>query len=193
MPRSPARSRRGCFRLPGRRPDRIGPGRILGHAFSRGHGDALGAQQLRSAGLDRPDRRRCDPRGQTDDQSVGEPLARPRRGRAEPPELLPGPADLFARVRRTRTVRRARRAALRGRDSRHFARWPGTNLQFRPRRGREDRGDAGTLLDALRECLGRDHPDLHRRRSARAHAYDKRCSRQLRNQPLRSQVRRPVG
>jgi len=38
-----------------------------------------------------------------------------------------------------------------------------------------------------------DHPDLHRRRSARAHAYDKRRSRQLRNQPLRSQVRRAVG
>ena len=193
MPCSPARSRRGSFRPPGRRSDRIGPGRILRHAFNRGHRDALGAQQLRSAGLDRPDRRRCDPRGQTADQSVGDPLAGPRRGRAKPPELLTGSADLFARVRLARAVRRSRRAALRGRHPRHFPGRPRTDLQLRSRLGREDRGDAGTLLDTLRERFWRGDPGIHRKRSARAHARAERRGRELWNQPLRSQVRRPIG
>ena len=51
----------------------------------------------------------------------------------QPPELRAGPADLDPRLRRALDLRRARRAPVRRRHSRHHARRPGPGLALRPR------------------------------------------------------------
>jgi len=117
------------------------------------------------------DRRRCDPRGQTHDQICPRPVAGTRRGRAEPPEH-PGPC----RYRRAASGHARSSASVAFgstlTDPRHFARRQG-RPQLRSRLGRKDRGDAGAVLDALRNASGgssRSSPKT----SARAHAHAER-------------------
>ena len=151
-------------RLAGLRQGAGRTGRSTGAACAgRGDGDPHRGVAVRPAGVDRPHRRRRDPRRPPAGQHLREPRRRRRPARARPPELCAGRADLGARLRRPLDLRHPRRAPLRRRHPGDAARRPGPDHQRRPRLGRQHRGPARPVLGALRQLLGRRHPGVHRR------------------------------
>ena len=143
-----------------------------------------------AAGVDRPHRRRDDPRRPPAGQHLREPRRRPRAARARPPELRAGRADLGARLRRPLDLRHPRRSPLRRRHPGDPARRPGPDHQRRPRLGRQHRGPARAVLGALRQLLGRRHPGVHRRGQRPADRRRRRLRRQLRRAALRPEGER---
>ncbi len=132
------------------------------------HRDAHRGARLRLAACDRHGQCRPAFSAVSRRSTCRNRCARARNLDPEPLELCAGSADSVARLRRARHFRRPRRAPVPGRHSGDDAGRPGPDRQLQPGLGAAHRGPARSVLDALRQCVGRRHLRVHRGRTGDA-------------------------